>query len=165
MGTMVSQINSSLLFAPLFIQTHIKENVKAALGVPWQRPVAFMGSRATSYIILWVIRSGAPIQCEAVVLPAWGPRSPLFGWDDHKIVSSQQWDFLCWWDVIFTLSRAPESAILVIRTSWDAHYFLYVHLSLILPNKFLSSEFCSQTVRPRAPFQFEYGIFMYGFPF
>ena len=64
------------------------------------------------------------------------------GWDDHKIVSSQQLDFLCWWDVIFTLSRAPESAILVIRTeSCDVHYFLYVHLSLILPNKFLSSEF------------------------
>ena len=67
---------------------------------------------------------------------------PLFGSDDHKIVSSQQWDFLCWWDVIFTLSRALESAILVIRTeSCDVHYFLYVHLSLMLPNKFLSSEF------------------------
>ena len=39
------------------------------LVVPWQRPVAFMGSRATSYIILWVIRSGAPIQCEDVALP------------------------------------------------------------------------------------------------
>ena len=67
---------------------------------------------------------------------------PLFGSDDHKIVSSQQWDFLCWWDVIFTLSRALESAIPVIRTeSCDVHYFLYVHLSLMLPNKFLSSEF------------------------
>ena len=66
---------------------------------------------------------------------------PLFGSDDHKIVSSQQWDFLCWWDVIFTLSRALESAILVIRTeSCDVHYFLYVQLSLMLPNKFLSSE-------------------------
>ena len=52
----------------------------------------------------------------------------MWGWDDNKIVLSQQWDFLWWWDVIFKLSRAPGADILVIRNeSCDVHYFLYVH--------------------------------------
>ena len=85
--------------------------------------------------------------------PAWGPHC-LGGMDVHKSVSSQQWDFLCWWDVIFTLSRAPDAAILVIRNeSCDVHYFLYVHLSLMLPNKFLSSERKRQSLYQRLFFK------------
>ena len=38
------------------------------------------------------------------------------------------------------VESGPESAILVIRNeSCDVHYFLYVYLSFMLPNKFLSS--------------------------
>ena len=58
-----------------------------------------------------------------------GLGGPLSGWDDHKIVLSQQWDFLCWLDVIFTLNRAPWVAILVIwNEPCDVHYFLCIFI-------------------------------------
>ena len=74
----------SLYWPDLMI--HTARKVSGSMSYE-QRPVAFMGSRATSYIILWVIRSRDPIQCEAVVLPVWGPIVGV-GWSKDRLISA-----------------------------------------------------------------------------